>query len=44
MDGYCLEKIDVGHYWDLKGKMLKKYIGIKEKPEVMVQFYLKLVY
>ena len=43
MDGYCLEKIEVGHYWDLKGKS-KKYIGIKEKPEVMVQFYLKLVY
>ena len=19
MYGYCLEKIDVGHYWDLKG-------------------------
>jgi len=28
----------------LKGLKAKKYIGIKEKPEIMVQFYLKLVY
>ena len=30
MYGYCLEKIDVGHYWDLKGKKLKNILESKK--------------